>query len=248
MVLKMEQSKTAAGRNAVPSMILAWPVLLVFGFFAVPFALLVRASFANLDATTYSGSGFTLSSYQQLVQPFILNTIAFSLLLAITVATISLVVAFPATYFVTRLSSRWQITWIIGFLTTLALSEVLVTFAWQVLLSRQGLISTFAVSVGLLERPMSFIPSFGAMVACICYFVVPLNFLTLYPPMSRVDHSYLEASRTLGASPIRAFLGVLVPIMKGPISTSYIMTTVIAMGAYVSPLVLGGRRTGQSEL
>lgn len=219
---------------------LAWPLFMLVTFFGGPLFLLLRVSFANRDPAVYQGTGWSLHPYAELAQPLILKTLGLSVGLALTVAVISIVVAFPAVYFITRMHRRAQVAWLVFFLSTLALSEVLITFAWQILLSKRAGISNVAVFLGLLERPVSLAPSFWGVVSCLVYFVIPLNVITLYPGLSRLDPSYMEAARTMQAPPIKAFFNVLVPLMRRPIATAFLTSVVLTIGAYVSPLVLGG--------
>ncbi|MCJ7997144.1 ABC transporter permease [Rhizobium cremeum] len=219
---------------------LAWPFFIIVAFFGVPFLLLLRVSVARLDPAYYQGSGWSLDAMASLFQPMVLNGLTFSLWLALTVATLSMIIAFPATWFITRMSRKAQIVWLIGLLTTLALSEVLITFSWQIILSKRVGISNVAVFLGLLDRPVSLTPSFFGVVSCLIYVVIPFNVMTLYPGLSRMDSSYMEAASTMGATPMRAFFNVLLPLMRKPIATAYLTTMVMSIGAYVAPLVLGG--------
>jgi putative spermidine/putrescine transport system permease protein len=219
---------------------LLWPFFMIVAFFGVPFCLLLRVSFARRDPAFYQGSGWTTDAYATLIEPVVLHGLTFSIGLALTVATISMMIAFPATYFITRMRRKTQIAWLIGFLTTLALSEVLITFSWQIILSKRVGISNIAVFLGLLDRPVSLTPGFGGVVGCLVYVVIPFNVMTIYPGLSRMDKSYLEAAATLGAKPYRAFFNILLPLMRRPIATAYLTSVVMTIGAYVAPLVLGG--------
>jgi putative spermidine/putrescine transport system permease protein len=231
-----------AARNwpAQSALALGWPLLLLVGFFAIPFLLLLRVSFANRDPAVYQGSGFTFSAYGGLAQPMVLDAIGFSVMLALIVAVVSTAIALPATYFITRMRRKAQIAWLVGFLTTLALSEVLITFAWQILLSKRAGVSNVLVWTGFLDAPVSLTPGFPGVVAALVYFVIPFSVLTLYPGLSRLDPSLVEAARMLGARPSRAFLGVVVPVLRKPVTTAFVMSVVLTLGSYVAPLVLGG--------
>ncbi|MBO3761493.1 ABC transporter permease [Ciceribacter sp. L1K22] len=219
---------------------LLWPFFMIVAFFGVPFALLLRVSLARLDPAYYQGSGWTLDAFGTLFQSMVLNGFVSSLQLAFTVATLGIILAFPATYFITRMSRKAQVVWLVGLLVTLALSEVLITFSWQIILSKRVGISNLAVFLGLLEKPVSLTPSFLGVVGCLVYVVVPFNVMTLYPGLSRLDASYMEAAATMGARPSRAFFDILVPLMRKPVATAYLTTVVMTIGAYVAPLVLGG--------
>lgn len=219
-----------------------WPLwvsaLAILAFFALPFLLLFRVSFAAMDPAVFQGTGLSLANYAGLLDPMVTGALANTIILALVVASISIVVAVPATALICRMGRRGQIAWLLAFLTTLALSEVLITFSWQVLLSKRAGISNVLVMLGLWEKSESLSPSYGAMVACLVYVVVPFNVLALYPGFSRLDPSYVEAARTMGASPLRAFLQVAVPILRGPILAAFLTTIVLALGAYVTPRIL----------
>jgi putative spermidine/putrescine transport system permease protein len=236
----IERSERSFASEKGAWLAILWPAAMLIGFFAVPFLLLLRASFANVDPTLYQGSGFTLSAYAGLATPLVFDTIASTFLMALIVSAAALAIAVPATWLIARMRRRAQVAWLIGLLSTLALSEVLVTFAWQILLSRRAGVSNVLVWLGFLEEPVSLAPSFLGVVAAIVYFVIPLAILTLFPAMSRLDPSLVEAARMLGARPLRAFLGIALPLLRGPIVTAFTMSMVIALGSYVAPLVLGG--------
>ncbi|EHJ95496.1 ABC transporter permease [Agrobacterium tumefaciens] len=233
----MAMLATSAHRKPL---ILLWPLIAVAGFFGIPFVLLIRTSFARLDPARYEGSGWSLDSFASLLEPLVVNGLAFSVGLALIAATISMIVAFPATYFITRMSRRAQVAWLVGFLTTLALSEVLVTFTWQILLSKRAGISNIAVFLGLMDSPVSLTPNFWAVASCLVYLVIPFNVMTLYPGLSRIDSSYMEAAATMGAKPLNALLTVLIPLMRKPFASAYLTTVVLSIGSYVAPLILGG--------
>lgn len=233
-------SRRRAGGPRLSALALGWPFLVLVGFFAFPFALLLRVSLAGRDPAVYQGSGFSLAAYGDLAQPMVTNVILFSVVLSLTVAAIATAVALPATYLVVRMHRRAQVLWLIGILSTLALSEVLITFSWQILLSKRAGISNLLVLLGILEQPESWFPSFWGVVGCITYVVIPFSILTLYPGMSRLDPALVEAARMAGARPLRAFFDVVVPLLRRPIASAFVMTVILTLGAYVSPLVLGG--------
>lgn len=222
--------------------LLVWPTVAIgFGLIA-PMLLLLRTSVAQRDPAQYQGSGFTLDTYGHLLQPLIVNSVTFSVGLALTVASISIIIAFSSAYLIAQLTQRAQTAWLIGILSTLALSEVLVTFAWQILMSRRAGISNIGVWLGLLTEPVSLAPSLGAVIACVTYYIFPFSFMTLYPGVSRLDPALMEAARTMGSHPVGAFFRVIVPNMRRPLVAAFAITTILTLGAFVPPLVLGGPR------
>jgi len=219
--------------------LLIWPVLFLVALFLTPLLLLIRTSLAQTDPAAFQGTGFSTEAFSQLFQPLILQSLGFSILLAVVVSAVTIAAALPAAYLVSRLGRFGQTWWLIAILSTLALSEVLIAFSWQVLLSHRAGLSNVMVFLGIMDAPVSLSPHMGAVVACMVYFVFPFTFLTLFPALSRLDRSLFEAAQTMGATPLRAFFDIYVRALKPQIGASIAITSVITLGAFVPPLVLG---------
>ncbi len=220
-------------------LLLSWPTLVLAGLGAVPFVLLLRISLGQRDPNGIYLPGLTLQSYGALGEPELLGSLLQSIQLAVIVGAVSVGLGFPLTWAITRMRRRAQVAWLVFLLATLSLSDVLIAFSWQVMLSKRIGLSNLFVALGLMDAPESLTPSGGAVVACLVYLVLPFTVLTLFPVLSRLDRSLIEASRTLGASPLRAFASVVVPMTKGPAMIAFVMAMVLTVGAYVPPLVLG---------
>ncbi len=218
---------------------LAWPALILIGAFAIPALLLLRVGFAHHDASGLWSGGLTLDPYAQMLSAVTGQALLMSVLLALACAAICVLIGFPLTYAITRMGRRAQVAWLVLLLATLTLSEVLITFSWQVMLSKRVGMSGVFVWLGLMDEPDSLFPGPGAVVACLVYLVLPFTVLTLYPSLSRLDRDLVQAARTLGATPTRAFLTVVVPATRGPLVAAFILAAVLAIGSYVAPLVLG---------
>jgi putative spermidine/putrescine transport system permease protein len=220
--------------------LLFWPALVILLFFVVPFILLLRVSVARPGLGAVGAGGFDLQNYTGLAfDGGFIDSVGFSLALAAGVAVISMSLSFPFTFWITRMTRRAQVVWLVFLLTTLSLSEVLITFAWQVMLAKRIGLSNLLFWLHLLPEPRSLSPNLWAVVACLVYLVIPFSVLLLFPGMSRIDPQMVEAARTMGASPTRAFFTVTVPLMRRPIVACFLMSFIVAIGSYVAPLVLG---------
>jgi putative spermidine/putrescine transport system permease protein len=218
---------------------LLWPALLLGFFVAVPFGLLLRVSVAPHDPAHAWGAGATFDPYIQLGERGIAAAMLYSVGLAIMVASLSACVGFPLAYLITRMRRRLQVVWLIVLLATLTLSDVLMAFSWQVMLSKRVGLPQVLVWLGIMGRPDSLTPGTGAVVSCLLYLTAPFTVLMLYPGLSRMDADLMEAARTLGASPLRAFLSVVVPLTAAPAVTAFLMSAVLTLGSYAAPMVLG---------
>lgn len=218
---------------------LAWPAVALLGTVLIPFTLLLRISFAAPDPSGLWVSVFTLDAYAGLLQRDFAGALIYSLAVAVFVGAVTVALAFPFTYLITRLGRRMQILWLVFLLVSLSLSDVLNAFSWQVMLSKRGGFVGLLTLLGVVDRPESLTPSNGAVWASLIYGILPFTVMTLYPSLSQLAPELVEAARTLGATPIQAFRSVVIPMTRGPIVAAFVISTVLALGSYVSPLVLG---------
>jgi putative spermidine/putrescine transport system permease protein len=219
--------------------LLAWPTLATLSLTVVPLLLLLRISVAPVDQAAPWGSGFSLLAYSSLVDSDAVRALLQSLMLAVIVAVISVVLGYPLTWFITRMPRRSQVAWLVFLLATLTLSDVLIAFAWQVMLAKRIGVSKLLVMIGLMSQPDSLSPSLGATLACLTYVVIPFTVLTLYPALSDLEPALIEAARTMGASPRQAFRTVVLPATRTPILMAVVLAMVLTLGSYVPPIALG---------
>jgi putative spermidine/putrescine transport system permease protein len=240
--MTLANSRSGRGRAASfrPQLVgwLAAPALFIVAFAVVPALILIEASFAHQDLSGLWRPAVDFSHYANLFQPIFLRPLAISFALGAATSVLTLIVAFPVTYLIVGMRRRSQIAWLICLLTSLSLSEVLIVFSWQTLLSARVGLTRPLVWMGLLARPVSLSPSLGAVLSCLVYLVLPYVVLLLYPALSRLDREIPQAAATMGASRLRTFLTVVTPIMRGPLVTAWIGVMVTAVGAYLTPLVL----------
>lgn len=218
---------------------IVYPTLMLGTFFIVPFAIMLAVSFFHRVEGAFYEPAFELANYARFFTPFFSRVLAFSLMVAGVAAVISVVVGFPFTYFLTRMRRRHQVMMLVFIMAVLSLSEVIIGFSWSTLLSRTAGVSNLLAWAGLLDAPVAWSPGLVALLCGLCYLGFPYTVLVLYPSLSRLDPELPEAARMLGASPVRTFFTVVVPVMRRTIIGALIMVFVFTLGAYLLPQVLG---------
>jgi len=216
-----------------------FPAGMLLLFFVVPFGLMVAVSFFRRIQGGFYEPDFVLANYLRFLTPFFGGVLGFSLLLAIVVSVLSIAIAFPFTHRLVSLPRKRQVVWLVFLLSILSLSEVIIGFAWSTLLSRTAGITNLLVAIGIMSEPQSWSPSFGGLLAGLTYQAFPYTVLLLYPALARFDPHFMEAARTLGASPARSFWTVLVPAHRNVLVATSIMVFVFALGSYLLPQLLG---------
>ncbi|MFK7861148.1 MAG: ABC transporter permease [Granulosicoccus sp.] len=180
----------------------------------------------------------------------------YSFLYAIVAALSALAFAFPFTYLMSRQSRRTQAAWLVFLLSAVSLSEVFVVMGWDILLSnRSGLpmvfreagITALLKEIGWFDtlrgwglanpRDLKFKTSSLATIMTMSYLVWPYAVILLYPPLSRLDNSLVEAARTMGASPWIVVKTIVLPVLRVPLLGSFLLLFVFLMGTYVTVTV-----------
>ncbi len=216
-----------------------YPTFFLVVFFLVPFTVMLAVSFFHRVEGAFFEPAFEFDNYLRFFDPFYLGILQFSILLSMAAAVLATAIAFPFTYMITRMSRKAQVVALVLLLAVLSLSEVIIGFSWSTLLSRTSGISNLFVSLGLLEKPTSYYPSLSAVLIGLVYLSVPYAVLVLYPPLSRLDPELPEAARMMGASPMRTFFTIVIPLLRRPIMSTLILVFVFTLGAYTLPQTLG---------
>jgi putative spermidine/putrescine transport system permease protein len=235
---------SASAEGIVPgprqqALVLLLPGLFLVAFCITPVALLLQISLAHRDPGALWSAGLELTQYRRLGDSVFLRVAGYSLLLAAGAALLTVGLAFPSAYFISRMRRRAQVAWLVFLLGALSLSEVLIVFAFQVLLSSSGVLVKALLGLQLLDVPQSLYPNLGAMLTCLVYLVLPYVILFLYPAASQLDDEMPQAAATMGASPMGAFLRVTTPLMRIPLLTAAALVAVFTVSSYLTALVLG---------
>jgi putative spermidine/putrescine transport system permease protein/spermidine/putrescine transport system permease protein len=160
--------------------------------------------------------------------------------LAGLVTVITVLVGYPATYAITLLPPR---------LSALALACVAIpfwtsllvrTYAWMVILQRNGILNGWLLDAGLIERPLRMSNSFFGTTVGMLHIMLPFFIFPLYASMRSIDGNLTRAAYSLGATPARAFFDVFLPLSKQGLIAGALLTFVLCLGFYVTPQLLGG--------
>ena len=116
------------------------------------------------------------------------------------------------------------------------------TYAWLVLLQKNGILNDMAISVGLWENPIKLVHNLGGTLIGMAHIMLPFLVLPLYGSMRKIQSDLMHAASNLGASPIRAFWGVYFPLSLSGLVAGSLIVFVLCLGFYVTPAVLGGGR------
>lgn len=232
--MSRQDATTPAWLGLVPGVVLT-------ALFLVPFGIMLAVSVALRDPSGggFYTWGFDLQSYARVMSSFVGRILLVSMAIAAGAAAIAVGLALPFTVILARMSRRVQTAILVILLSLLSLSEVIIGFSVSTLLSQTAGVGNLLALLRITEESHAYTPSLFALLTGLCYLSFPYSVLVLYPPVARLDPELAEAARTMGASPLRTFLSVTVPMLRAPILGALILVFVFALGSYLLPQVLG---------
>ncbi len=205
-----------------------------------PLLFLFTTSVSTTDPLTGQVISYGLNNFQEVFyDTYYAVQIAYTvgLVSAITVVTLSMAV--PLTLAIAKLKNVARSAWVVMLLASLALSEVLTAFAWQLLLSHSSGIPGWLSYLGIISGDKSWWPSFPAMFVVMVYFSLPIAMILLLPAIRRLDPFLIESAYTMGFSKIAVFFLILIPSLRGPIFQTAILTFLLNIGGFVISQQLG---------
>jgi len=230
-------ARTAANATAY-DLKLALPLAAFFAvFFLAPLAILIFVSLHTDPSMTRMG----LTQYARfLLDPFSLQVLGNTLWVGVEVTVLCLLLGFPMAWAYLRAPKWAQTALIIVVLLPLLTSVVVRTFAWIVILGRQGIINTALISLGVIDSPLRLLYTEGGMVLALAQVQMPLMVLPLITALSRLDPNLLDASLALGAGQWRTFRKVTLPLTLPGIVAGCLLTYAAAITAFITQTLVGG--------
>lgn len=208
-------------------------------FFAVPLVIVLVYSFATRTSTgSTSLSDWNLEAYRKLGEPIVRNVVVRSLVLAAITTTICLVVAYPFAWLCAMSTPTVRNLLLVAVMIPFWTNFLVRNYAWRLLLSAGGPISSFTEAIGLGETSLLFTKT--AVVIGLVYAYLPFMILPLYASIDRLDRRLIEAGRDLYASGPQTFRRIILPLTMPGVIAGSILVFVPSMGAYVTPELLGG--------
>jgi spermidine/putrescine transport system permease protein len=211
-------------------------------FFAVPLVIVFVYSFATRSRTGRTLlEDWNLSSYRRLFDPLVLEITFRSLWLAVLTTVICLVVGYPFAYYLATRAPRLRNILLVLVMIPFWSNFLVRTYAWRVILGRDGPFVRLLEPVLGFEIQLLFTPF--AVVLGLVYGYLPFMILPLYATIERLDFSLVEAARDLYASGWQAFRRVTWPLSRPGVIAGSMLVFIPSFGAYVTPEILGGGRT-----
>ena len=226
--------KTAGSAAALGTALLLLPALVFLG-------VTFLAPLSRLVALSLSASEGAFAAYREILGDDIYrrvfaNTFAF----AVVVTLVTVAIGYPLAVALTRLSPGWRAALFACVLLPLWISVLVRTFAWMLLLERNGPVNRLLVGSGLVDQPLALLFNHAGVLIGMVHVLLPYAVLPIYAALARIDPALLRASEGLGASRLTTFRRVLLPLSLRGVATAATFVFLLSLGFFITPALLGG--------
>lgn len=209
-------------------------------FICVPIGLLFFMGFMTKGPLGIIKYEFTLENYKSIFDPVYFNVVKESVLVAFVTTALSVLMGYPFAYFMA--SKRKKVSGILVVLMMIPFwtNELVIVYSFVILLNNSGLVNTFLQAVGITKEPLSMLYNNFAVITGMVYMLMPFAILPMYSSIEKLDKGLLEASKDLGAGPVRTFLKITLPLTSPGIFAGVILVFIPTIGYYQITDMLGG--------
>jgi putative spermidine/putrescine transport system permease protein len=222
-------------RRLAPWLLLAPAILVIALFLLAPVIGTLASTFGTRQGVFAPYIRFLSSGFSQTV-------LWRTLEVALITTAISILIGFPTAYVIARSRSAWRSVLIVAAVFPLLTSTVVRSFAWMVILGRNGLINKALLALGITAEPVSLLYTETAVVIGLVYLFTPLMILSLVGVLENIEPDLLQASNSLGAGPRATFLQVILPLATPGLIVGAVLVFTGSFTAYTTPQLLGGQR------
>lgn len=230
-VLVFRRGRSAKSYPPAVSLVLVIPLiaLLLVGF-VYPVARLVQLSFAN-----------GAEPYVRLFKgDLYIGVLTDTIVISAAVAALCLLLGYPVALAMARLKGKAALVVTACVFVPLWTSILIRSYAWVVLLQRNGLVNDLLQASGLSDGPLRLLYTQGAVILAMTHVLLPFAILPIQATLRSLPADLTRAASNLGATPIRAFLLVTLPLSLPGVFAGTLLCFVLALGFYITPALVGG--------
>jgi putative spermidine/putrescine transport system permease protein len=219
----------------------AWPIypllLFITGLFVYPVAQILWLSF--VDAQGHP----TVANFARVATtPVYLQTLGITFQIAGWTTFVAIVAGYPVAYLLANSSARTRATLTLFVLMPFWTSFLVRTFAWMILLGRNGAVNRLLISLGITDAPVSLIFNFTGVMIGMVHAMMPLAIMAMLSVMENIDTNLVKAARTLGARSGQSFWRIYFRLSLPGVAAAGLLVFITALGFFITPALLGGAR------
>jgi putrescine transport system permease protein len=238
-------------------LIIALPYAWLTLFFLLPFLIIFKISFSQLqvgippfrDILEWTPDLLLKirlhfeSYYTVISDPFYVHGLWCSLKIAMFSTLGCLIIGYTIAYAIAKSKESWRMPLLLLIALPFWTSFLIRVYAWMAMLSSKGLVNACLLKIGIISAPLQLLDNDAAVCLGIIYCYLPFMVFPIYASLSKMNDDFIEAAYDLGCPPWRAFWSITVPLSKQGIIAGIILVFLPAIGEFVIPEILGGPET-----
>lgn len=212
-------------------------------FVAIPLCYVIFVSFLQRGSDggiVYSPS---IENYTRMGSVLYLKIFGQSLLIAVITTILTILFGYPFAYFAAKLPKKYSTVILILIMIPFWTNSLIRTYGWMVILRAQGIINYVLMALHIIKEPLQMLYNWGAVLIGMIYTLFPFMVLPLYNSIEKMDRSYLEAAKDMGASKWTAFRTVTIPLTLPGIIAGCILVFIPSLGLFFITDLMGGGKT-----
>ncbi|PTP84800.1 spermidine/putrescine ABC transporter permease PotB [Vibrio splendidus] len=225
-------------QNAIVALITGWLVLFVM----IPNIMIIGTSFLTRDEANLIEMTFTLDNYLRLVDPLYFKVLMHSFYMAIVATLLCLIIGYPFAYIVAKMPTKWRPIMLFLVIVPFWTNSLIRTYGLKVVLGTQGVLNKGLLALDIIDKPLRIMYSETAVMIGLVYILLPFMILPLYSAIEKLDDTYLEAAKDLGANKLQTLLKVVLPLTMPGIIGGCLLVLLPALGMFYISDLLGGAK------
>ncbi|MCG9559288.1 spermidine/putrescine ABC transporter permease PotB [Vibrio kanaloae] len=225
-------------QNAIVALITGWLVLFVM----IPNIMIIGTSFLTRDEANLIEMTFTLDNYVRLADPLYFKVLMHSFYMAIVATLLCLIIGYPFAYIVAKMPVKWRPIMLFLVIVPFWTNSLIRTYGLKVVLGTQGVLNKGLLALDIIDKPLRIMYSETAVMIGLVYILLPFMILPLYSAIEKLDDTYLEAAKDLGANKLQTLLKVVLPLTMPGIIGGCLLVLLPALGMFYISDLLGGAK------
>ncbi|MFM2589950.1 spermidine/putrescine ABC transporter permease PotB [Vibrio sp. TBV020] len=231
-------SKKLNLQNAIITLIVGWLTLFVL----VPNLMIIGTSFLTRDEANLIEMTFTLDNYLRLMDPLYAKVLLHSFYMAIVATLLCLVIGYPFAYIIAKMPEKWRPIMLFLVIVPFWTNSLIRTYGLKIVLGTQGILNKSLMAMEIIDKPIRLMYTESAVMIGLVYILLPFMILPLYSAIEKLDHTYTEAAKDLGANKFQIFTKVTLPLTMPGIIGGCLLVLLPALGMFYISDLLGGAK------
>ncbi|MGF1717966.1 spermidine/putrescine ABC transporter permease PotB [Photobacterium chitinilyticum] len=225
-------------QNIIITVIVSWLLLFVF----IPNLMIIGTSFLTRDDANLIEMTFTFDNYIRLVDPLYAKVMLHSFYMALVATLLCLVIGYPFAYAIAKMPEKWRPFMLFLVIVPFWTNSLIRTYGLKIMLGTRGVFNNALLYLDIIDKPIRIMYTEYAVMVGLVYILLPFMVLPLYSAIEKLDHTYIEAARDLGANKLQTFMKVIIPLTMPGIIAGCLLVLLPALGMFYVSDLLGGAK------